>query len=151
MKAARLRLIVAATLFVGWLFYLGYLALGHGKAVVVSRSQLLQTVSAVKAEVTLNSAGKPNSRVEIRETIAGSPLDAGEIEIENMGEAKLPGGKPLQVGGTFVLLLENSRVGKFRIAAPSTGQGPDSSSKLFLVYPWSQEVDGQVRKQLAPP
>ncbi len=51
MKAAQVRLIVAALPLAAWFGFLGYLALGHTKAVVVSRSQLLLATQIIKPKV----------------------------------------------------------------------------------------------------
>ena len=69
MRIARVQLIVAAILFVGWLGYLAYLALGHSQPVVVSRTQLMNATSFptlpdisgswVVAEVDVDESGKP--------------------------------------------------------------------------------------------
>jgi len=67
MKSARIRLIVASTLFVAWLGYLGYLALGHSKPIVVSRSQLMLAPVLVKADIAVDD-GKPIALVHIRES-----------------------------------------------------------------------------------
>jgi hypothetical protein len=146
MKAARIRLIVAALLLAGWLGFLGYLALGHAKAVVVSRSQLLVASHIVKAEVDPHS--KEPRDVKVLESFGNQHLPAGPIVVENIGEARLPGGKEPAGAGVFLLLLERTALHQFRVVG-AAGSSVAEPSRLFLIYPWSDEVERQVREQLS--
>jgi hypothetical protein len=160
MKFARFRLILAAVLFVGWLGWLGYLALGHAKAVVVSRSQLLVATSAVKVEIAIKSAGvdaTQNGRtsvpyVEVTESFGPQPVPLGHIIVDNIRDVRLPGGKllidlPIGSEGAYVLLLEQTGPKNYMVAGASGGPG-SSSGQHYLIYPWSSEVERQVREQL---
>jgi len=152
MKFARMRLALAAILFVGWLVYLGYLALGHTKPVVVSHAQLMVASFLVKAEVALDESGKPKPEVRILESLGRNKLTTETIKVDNLADARLPGGKPLAGAGTYLLLLEPVNPGlpeladvRFRIVGAQTGSGNDTRSRL-LIYPWTPDVERQMRE-----
>lgn len=140
MKAGRIRLLVAAVLMVGWLAYLGYLALGQPKSVVVSRSQLLHATHFVKGDVVLDAANKPTALVKVSESFGSKRIAESEIEVDNLGEARQSDGKPLSAG-TYFLPLVAVGPNKYRVVSVS---GIDSSR--LTVYPWTAEVEKQVRE-----
>jgi hypothetical protein len=149
---ARLRLALAALLFIGWLVYLGYLALGHSTPVVVSRSQLMLASFIVKAEVALDGAGKPKPEARVLESLGRNKLTTETIKVDNLADARLPGGAPLAAAGTYLLLLEPVNPGlpelvdvRFRIVPAMTGLPNDSRARLFI-YPWTPDVERQIRE-----
>jgi hypothetical protein len=152
MTFARIRLVVAALLLLGWLSYLGYLALGHPRAVVVSRSQMLAATYVVKAEVALDSAGKPEGTATVLESFGPQRLPQGEkIIIDNLNEARLTGTKPLSAAGEYLLLLERvPGARQFRVVNALAAAGRESTH-LFLVYPWSGEVERQTLAAIGRP
>jgi hypothetical protein len=151
MKAARIRLVVAAVLFVGWLGYLGFLALGHAQPPLLSHSQMLVATHFVKADVALDSAGKPERVVQVRESFGNRPVQDEKIAVDNLAEARVPGGKPkpLTAAGTYLLLLRQTGPGRFEVVAATSGQRVDSLSQQYWVYPWSEEIERQLRDRLA--
>jgi hypothetical protein len=154
MKAARFRLIVAATLFMGWMGYLGYLALGHSKPVIISRSQMLVATYLVKGDVAVDESGKPIDLVHVRDSFGKSSIKTETIKITNLENARLPGGKPITASGTYLLplemvgqgLLPDSVDARFRVVGAPSGQRNEYQSALLLVYPWNAEVERQVRE-----
>jgi hypothetical protein len=153
MSGARVRLAVAAFLFCGWMGYLGYLALGRPKPVVVSRSQALLATCYVKAEIALDDAGKPNPRARVLDSFGAQPTDLKEINVQNLKDAKLPGGKPFSQAGTYLLPLR--RLGaldgaeRFELVSAQSGQGYETSTRLPIAYPWSAEAERQARELAA--
>ena len=141
MKAARLRLLVATLLMSAWLGYLGYLALGHAKPVVVSRSQLLYASYFVKADLTFDAGNKPVATIQIRETFGPNRVLAENIDVVNLGEVRLPNNKSLSAG-TYFLPLGPAGPKQFRVVS---ALGNDAQTKL-VVYPWTPEVERQVRE-----
>jgi hypothetical protein len=139
MKAGRIRLLVAAVLMVGWLAYLGYLALGQPKPVVISRSQLLQATHFVKGDVTLDAANKPGAAIKVNDSFGSKRVAESEIEVDNLGDAHHPDGKPLSAG-TYFLPLVAVGPNKYRVVSPS-----GSNSSRPTIYPWTAEVEKQVR------
>jgi hypothetical protein len=85
---SRLRLAVAAALFVGWLGWLVYLAATGTDDVVLSRPQFLVANVHVVAEV--GGKKEPESEVVVREVFwaAGDkkPVDGKPITVENLKE-----------------------------------------------------------------
>jgi hypothetical protein len=150
MKFARFRLILAIALFVGWLGWLGYLALGHAKALVISRSQLLVATSVVKAEIAIKPGSVPY--VDVTESFGTQPVPLGHIIVDNIREVRLAGGKllidlPIGSEGTYVLLLEQTGPKNYRVVGASGGLG-SNSGQHFLIYAWSSEVERQVHEWL---
>ncbi len=107
MNGAKLRLIVAAALFLGWLSWLGYSALAKNRGPVVSHVQAAAAAHAVVGEVTVGADGKPAPEVKIVESFtAGGPAAGSEIYLVNGAEAKGFDGP-----GQYLLLLNaNSTV-----------------------------------------
>lgn len=141
MKAARARLIVAAVLIVGWLGYLGYLALGQSKPIVLSRSQLLHATHFVKADVALDAGNKPNASIKVVDSFGRNRIADETVEVVNVADVRLPDGKPLPAG-TFFLPLVAIGPQKYRVVSPL---GPESQAKV-TAYPWSDDVERQVRE-----
>lgn len=141
MKAVRVRLVVAGVLMAGWIGYLGFLALGHSKPIVVSRSQLLHASHYVKADVIVDADNKPVATVAVQDSFGASRVVEKSIEIVNLVEVRLPNGKPL-AGGSYFLPLNVLGPGQYRVAS---AVGIDAHSKC-TAYPWTNEVERQVRE-----
>lgn len=141
MKAVRVRLIVAGILMAGWLGYLGFLALGHSKPIVVSRSQMLYATHFVKADVSLDAEGKPVATVDIQDSFGADRIADRTIEIDNIAHVRLPNSKPLSRGSYF-LPLNRQGPGHYRV---SSAVGIEAQSRC-TAYPWTLEVEKQVRE-----
>jgi hypothetical protein len=156
---ARVQLFVAAILFVSWLGYLAYLALGQKQPIIVSHSQLMNATSTplnsdaagswVVAEVDLDEKQKPKRAVRIKKVLAGAPIPEESIIVSNLLEARIPPNKPVREKGTYFLPLVGSKdMMKYSIA-PARGLSPDNQIHGPLIYPWTPEVEEQL-KQLTP-
>jgi hypothetical protein len=116
MKRSRLRLAVAATMFVGWLSWLVYLAATGTDDVVLSRPQFLVANVHVLAELTEGKNG-PNEEVTVKELFwdvrGENKLRPGtKIEIVNLAECKEQGWSG---SGEYILALMTER-DKYRVA-----------------------------------
>lgn len=151
MRAARIRLIVAVTVFAGWLGYLGFLALGQAKPIVVSRSQLLAATYIVKAD-PIHEGPKAIGSVRVRESFGSQPVHEEKIWIDNLAFARLPGGKRLlemESGtGTYLLMLERTGAGQYKVVAAPGAASSDIQSQPLWVYPWNAEVERQIGELL---
>jgi len=143
--AAKLRLLLAAALFLGWIGYLGYLAATATRPVVLSRPQFLLSTFDVIAEVK-DRDGKPDPIVEVREVRwpAGSKLD-GTITVTNLPESVGWTGP-----GRYILAL--FKVGKhFEVVAIPRSPGyrpsehrPEIRPEPVRIYPESPATLGQL-------
>ena len=146
MKVARIRLIVAAVAFIGWLLYLGYLALGHATPVIVSRSQVLIATHFIKAELSVDDSGKLVPRAQVRDSFGSNRSDQETITIDNIADARLPGGKTIRSPGTFLLPLQLAGIeGHYKVAPSATGHGGETSPRQYWIYPWNGDVERQIR------
>ena len=101
MNGAKLRLIVAAALFLGWLSWLGYAAVAKNRGPVVSKVQAAAASQPIAAELTAGSDGKPEPQVKVIESFTeGSPASGTELYVANLAEAK-----GFEGPGEYVLLL----------------------------------------------
>lgn len=154
MNGARIRLIVAGLLLAGWFGYLGYLALAKEPPIVVPRSQLQNATHRVKAGIAIKPSG---NGITVRVAHSQHALDGKELPetliVENLQRAQLPNGRvfPEAVGGSgdYLLLLELTESNRFRIVAASA-KGKDGANDSPVIYPWTSDVERQVREQLAP-
>jgi hypothetical protein len=153
MKAARLRLFAAAFLFVGWLSYLAFLALGHSKPIVVSRSQLAVAKYVVKADVKIDAGGKPEATVQVRESFGNNRIKVDTVDVTNLSLARLPGGKPITSAGTYLLPLTadvdlpglNGAFLPLKVV-PTPNRHDSDLKPLYLIYPWNAEVERQMNE-----
>ena len=152
MNLAKLRLVAAAALFVGWLAWLGYTALAKNRGPVVSHVQVAAASHAVVVEVKAGADGKPAPDVKVTESLKpGSPAAGSEIYILNLADAK-----GFEGPGEYLLLLGESQrempfngknlpmhsvIGMQRSPGyePSPVGGP-------LIYRMSDGVRGQLQK-----
>ena len=101
MNGAKLRLVVAATLFVGWLVWLGYTAGAKNRGPVVSHVQAAAAAHAVAAELKADAEGKPALEVKVLESLKpGSPEKDTSLYVINLADAKGFDGP-----GEYLLLL----------------------------------------------
>lgn len=106
MNGAKLRLIAAAALFLGWLAWLGYTAIAKNRGPVVSAVQVAAAAHAVIADVRSGNDGKPAPDVNVTEPLLPNSPEAGKaIFIQNMAEVKGYEGP----GEYLLLLAENPR------------------------------------------
>lgn len=162
MTAARIRLILAALAFFGWLTYLATAVIWHrtNPPTIVSRSQLIAATHVVLADVTLGNDGLPQPQVTIaREFNPTAEALTGTVTVTNLPSAQTPEGTALQAGQHLLLLVERSGItteGKqFAIAGwprspampsrnPGDPIGENSRIRRPVVYPWNTTVEVQL-------
>lgn len=170
---ARLRLAVAAALFVGWLGWLGYTALTKSQAPVVSRAQAAAATVAVVAELTTGEDGRgvmllrrgPGGPevVELKEKAdrpavtakVVEPLTGGPEAGSRIGVSNLPSCAGYSGPGTYLLLL-NADPGAIVENVPAyavVGQQRSPGADLAdvgppRIYPWTAATADDLRKQV---
>jgi hypothetical protein len=146
MKAARIRLVVAAILLFAWLGYLGYLVLYERHPVVVSRSQIMASTHFVLAEVRVGADGLPMPNVEVKEDLrpSGVPL-SGTIKVRNIREARIGGGaEAFKDPGPYLLMLSKADDG-FELTPSPRSAGHERPGRP---QPWAYRWDAKgVREQ----
>src|SRR4051794_27467537 len=88
MPAARLRLVLAATLFLLWIGWLGYLALTAARPVIVSRPQLLVSALDVRAAVAAADDGSPLPAVTVLEVLYPPGKQPQHLSVTNLGQCQ---------------------------------------------------------------
>lgn len=155
MNTARLRLIVAAALFLGWLGWLGYTTLAKNHGPVVSKAQAAAATNPVIAEVSA-VGGKPQPEVKVIEALKKDtgPKAGDQVFVANLAELHGFDGP-----GTYLLLLApepNARPvpagGKelqpYLVVGQQGSPGYESlaGSGLPMIYRWTPQVEAQARK-----
>lgn len=154
MSFARLRLIFAALLFLGWLGWLGYAVSQKGSVQIVSRAQAAGAPHWVVGEVTIGADGLPNPAVNVKEVLKGEAVN-GTIEVRNLRGSMTPlkqaHGTRSPVAGTYLLFLERTGERQYRIAGLPRSPGyqaqdMDSAADraVPVIYPWNEEVKKQI-------
>lgn len=111
MDARKLRLAVAAVIFVAWIGYLFYLAMGARHTVVLSRPQFLVSPLWIQGAVT-KEPGQPVAKVEVRKVFR--PNDKTSLEGTTITVAGLPDIEAIGWSGPgeYILPLTETREGK---------------------------------------
>ena len=148
MTGTRIRLIVAAVAFGGWMVWLMLAVLDKGTADPISRAQLTEANVLVAAEVVAGPDGKPSGKVKIAQRIgdAGPPVGT-EIEVANLSQAVVPdNGFPGP--GTYLLPLVTRDNLIYSIAGlpRSPGYEAVANPPHPSIYPWSDATRAQLRK-----
>ncbi|MCI0704176.1 MAG: hypothetical protein L0241_24220 [Planctomycetia bacterium] len=146
LTSGRVRLFIAAALFIGWLGWLSFAALTKSREPTVSRAQAAIATVAVVAEVKASANGLPEGVVIVKESLKrDGPAPESEIEVVNL---------PRSIGftkpGQYLLLLKPLTTdGKPIYAIVTQPRSPGSSpsdSDAPKIYPWSDDVQKQVAK-----
>jgi hypothetical protein len=141
----RVRLFLAAALFLGWLGWLGYAAAVKSRAPVVSRAQAAVTTYAVVADLRAGAGGVPTAKAVVTEVLAGSGPPAGTtIDVENLSEAHGFDGD----GDYLLLLRQDPAAGGYAVVGQqrSPGYDPTFISSKPLIYRWSDDVRAQGKR-----
>jgi hypothetical protein len=149
MKAAKIRVIVAAVLLAGWITYLGYLAATTSNPVVLSRPQFLAS-SAVIVGTVESKNGKPDAKVVIEDVKrdASNSLKAGQtIEVRFAPKGETPGG--WEGSGSYILALSKGQGGySVTKLPPSPGfpgkDGSESPEFMYRIYPQTSDTMQQL-------
>ena len=141
MSGAKVRLALAAAVFLGWMGWLGYTALVKWRGPVVSRALAAASTHPVRAEVQAGPDGKLLARVKVVEPLRGAEPPAGEeVEVVN-----LSGADGFTGPGEYLLLLaKDPRTGAYGVVGPPASPGYDPVGKP-VVYRWAREVEAQAR------
>lgn len=149
MTFARLRLAAAALLFVGWLAWMATAVWRKDTPDKVSRAQLTAADALVVADLTAGEDGlpRPTAKVVHRLSAAG-PTAGTEIRVQNLPSAVVPG-KGFPGAGQYLLALGGGDLGDlgvYRVAGLPRSPGYEEvSPKLPVVYPWTPDVQAQLR------
>jgi hypothetical protein len=140
MRAARIRLIVATILLIGWLGYLGYLVLFERHPVVVSRSQVMASTHFILAHVSVGPDGLPNPAVTVVQDLRplGTPL-SGTIKVRNIKEGRIAGEKGFQENVSYLLMLTRTEDG-FDLTPPPRAPGHET---MMRPRPWAYRWDAE--------
>lgn len=150
MSRARLFLIAAAALFLGWIAWLGYAVFEARYApeppVVVSRAQLTAATHLVVAEVAIDGEGNPVPTPRVVEVLRGDGPAAGStITVLRLSSAKPPGAGPFPGPGVYLLPLVGEG-SAFSIAglprSPGYEPGPIERPPI---YSWNEDTRAQLR------
>ena len=158
MTLARIHLVVATVLFVGWLGWLGYLAFAKKNPVVISRSQVMVATHVVVAEVSAVE-GQPNPEIVIVKVLKPSSEQlTGTLRVRHLHSARLPFDKPFADKGIYLLTL--AKTGQdYALVGPPRAPGFNPVSPAFdgqpwprpWVYPWTPELEKQLAGLLREP
>lgn len=148
MSFARVRLVLAAGVFLAWLGWLAVAVSQKGSVQIVSRAQLTAATTLVVGEVVLGADGTPSPRVKVVKVLAGEA--AGEIDVGNLPSSATPlpvaGNSRTPQAGTYFLALVKGE-GGYRIAGlPKSPGGYEATTPdRPLIYPWAEDVKQQLR------
>jgi len=140
----KLRLAVAAALFLGWLGWLGYAAATKSRGPVVSRAQAAVATYVVVADVRMQMGGKLPTRVAVHEVLAGT----GPAEPTGLTVTNLPETTGFDGDGDYLLMLRPDPAGGgYEVVGQQRSPGYDLSGVgRPMIYRWSDDVRGQVKK-----
>jgi hypothetical protein len=150
MSFARIRLIVAALLFLGWLGWLGYAVSRKGTVQIVSRAQLTGATHWVVAELKVGADGIPLPKVAVKEVMKGDAI-TGEIEVRNLPSSATPlpvaGESRTPPAGIYLLPLVKLSDGVYRVAGLPRSPGYEAQApERPVIYPWTDDVRKQIGK-----
>jgi hypothetical protein len=136
----RIRLLLAAALFLGWIAYLGFAALTKSRAPLLSRVQAASADAAVVARWDGHG-----TRATVTRHLWGIPLE-GEIDVQN-----LPKARGFTTPGEYLLYVV-SRHGTWEVVGPQRSPGMEPiGSGSPLIYPWTEDVQKQEGRLRPPP
>ena len=146
MSRARLRLVIAGTLFVSWLAWLGYAVSQRNNAPVVSRAQLTAATHLLVAEVSVGPDGLPTSTVKVIEVLRGENVDLTQpVEVLNLPSAMPPGANGFPGAGTYLLpVISDGRT--FRVAGLPRSPGYEAVTPARpTIYLWNDDIRAQLK------
>lgn len=148
MTTARLRVLIFAILFFGWISWLGVMAWRSTGMVVVSRAQILTADAVVIAKVEAD-AGKPYSEVTIKEVLDSTGKRQIHLEvpetIKGLHELNKENGWKGE-GDYVVPLVYTGQSFEVHAIPKSPGARPDPRMRIYQV---DRQVLAQVQSYLA--
>ena len=171
----RIRLIVAAVLFVGWLGWLGATALTKSHAPIISRAQAAGATVVVVADLTTGEDGRvvhlirqvpqqgafplalsekadrPALVVKVLQSLKDGPAPEAQIGVANLPDCVGYAGP-----GRYLLLLNKDAASHFEgnrdaylLAERPRLPGTDPSAVgLPVIYPWSDKTEADLLDQV---
>jgi hypothetical protein len=160
MKPSKLPLTLAATLFIGWISYLAYLALTSTHPTILSRPQFLLSRHDVVALVEEQDDGQPASLITVEEVLWSerdkTALTGAKIEVQNLPQ--LTRAEGWQGARRYILPLIERGPDVYAIAPTPRSPGFDPKDwphGTFRIYPDTDEIRKQLdqlrKPQAAPP
>lgn len=147
--AVKLRMILAWSLFIAWVCWLGWQSYNFGRFPVVSRSQFLTADVAVIASVEMVQEGRPSDKVKVKSVIwpkdAPKELEGKEIKVGNW-----TGCDGFQEQGDYVIPLTRHINGDYSLAGVPRSPLIDPARYRRQIYPAMPIVLKQV-SQILPP
>jgi hypothetical protein len=148
MTGKRIRLVLAATAFFGWILWLAIAVRGNGKVPVVSRAQLTAASCLVVADVTITDQNLVAPRVTVSSVVSGPGVNAGDVvTVVNLPKAIAAGTYAVPVAGPHLIPLAKTPDGFWKVAGlpPSPGYNLADPDRP-LIYPWNDDVKRQLRR-----
>lgn len=147
MKAARIRLILAAVAFLAWLGWLAMAVAQKGKPDIVSRAQLTEATTFVVAEVAADAEGLPIPGVKVVKSLkAPLPENPPVIDVLNIRKASVPG-KGFPGPGTYLIPVVMLSPTEYMIAGLPRSPGYEAASPdRPAIYPWNDDTQKQLKK-----
>lgn len=151
MTFARLRLLLAALAFFGWMAWLAVTVWNKGTVQIVSTAQLTEATHIVVATVTTSEAGDALPKVTVTKVLrvpAGEQIP-GEIEVTRLDKAVTPlaiNDSRRIAAGEYVLPLVKSQLGYAIAGLPRSPGFEGAVLEQPIVYPWTDDVKIQLRK-----
>ena len=134
----RLRLIVAAALFFGWMAWLGYAAVSKSHGPVVSRAQAAGATQVIEAKIEAGADHKPQPTVTVVQSLKGDLKPGTTVEVINLDDAA-----GFAEAGNYLLLLSKSRTSDaYQVVGPQRSPGDNLVGKP-VIYPWAEGVPEQ--------
>jgi hypothetical protein len=150
---SRFGMLVAATLFVGWLCWLAFLATTKTKQIVVSRSQLMQARLVVVATVQAQE-GRAVPEITVTKTIYSAEGDVGgrKLRVVDLNNGRIPYQTELS-SGEYVIFLTTKRTADSTeyLLASSPQDMPGfrvGQSPRPWIYPNTDDIHRQIRSLL---
>ena len=145
----RMRLLVAACLFIGWIGYLAYLVAITRHPVILSRPQFLVADVYVLAELD-GSQDSPNRTIRVRKVYwpkEDADLEGKEITVDYLDKCGKDNGW-IGTGNYIVPLTKKSADGYALTEIPlSPGFYPDIKTPNFLrIYPATEQAQEQLMR-----
>lgn len=141
MTAARVRMLAAAALFVGWMGWLGTAALTKYRGPVVSRAAAAAADAPLVADLVDGDEGQPAEGVVVADAWNRFGPPAGtKLDLPNLPDAHGYAGP-----GRYLLLARQTGPAGYELAVPGRGPGAEGGGRRPVVYPWTPGVEAQVR------
>ncbi len=135
----RIRLIAAATLFLGWMAWLSYATLSKSRDPVVSRAQAAGATHAIKAALT-GEGERPKPTVKVIQSIQGDLPPDAMIEVTDLPIVEGYSGP----GDYLVLLAKDRTAPTYHVAGLPRSPGYEPTGRP-VIYGWSEDVEAQAR------